>query len=687
MAEVVDVIHKLSFEANTDPVKELTKEFGTQLKTVDGLQKEIAELNALQSKTAKEDVRAQREINTQLRERKRQLDAVTGSIAKQIDGSERLTKSVNKLAVNTNGVGIAFANIVRDAPFGIIGIGNNITQVFDSASLAFKQLREQGLSAGQAFARIGSSLLSLNTFLSVGVTLITLFSTGMLGAGKEAEETKDKVVDLTKALDDYINAVKRANDINRLPGTFQFGTSEAQLQRELELLRARGASADAIAAKEKEISSANQTQLELIRQQLQQARNRVSARAEGQDVSGLARLPEAIQLLVDDNDLSAINRRLAEVNNEILNEENRRRAIEATNSRERLDELKKEAEALERIRDKIFEIARALNRIDYSDFEAGAKELTRDLDAAKQIADILEKRYPGVGTPGFLQQGAGRTDLKSPEELAAEKKQRADDRKAQEDKEKRSRELIKDSLDYTFNTTVNTLQSIYEMQLYYLDLEIAARQSRVDQAVELAEKGNTEILQFERERLIEAQNERERVAEKQLQLNALLQASSAAIAATQAIQVVTNAGATGDPYTTAARIAAAVAALAAGFAFVTNLSQAFKSGFSEGGYTGDGGKHDPAGIVHKGEYVIPANQTAKYRPYLEAMKDGKFDKMITHEPISPSGAHSYKSLEKKLDGVIEAVDNIHISANQHMDRNGISQAIETYKRQERNRWR
>jgi len=30
-------------------------------------------------------------------------------------------------------------------------------------------------------------------------------------------------------------------------------------------------------------------------------------------------------------------------------------------------------------------------------------------------------------------------------------------------------------------------------------------------------------------------------------------------------------------------------------------------GFAEGGYTGDGGKYEPAGIVHKGEFVIPQN--------------------------------------------------------------------------------
>lgn len=32
------------------------------------------------------------------------------------------------------------------------------------------------------------------------------------------------------------------------------------------------------------------------------------------------------------------------------------------------------------------------------------------------------------------------------------------------------------------------------------------------------------------------------------------------------------------------------------------------NGFSDGGYTGQGGKYEPAGIVHKGEYVIPKEQ-------------------------------------------------------------------------------
>lgn len=44
--------------------------------------------------------------------------------------------------------------------------------------------------------------------------------------------------------------------------------------------------------------------------------------------------------------------------------------------------------------------------------------------------------------------------------------------------------------------------------------------------------------------------------------------------------------------------------------------------FAEGGYTGDGGKYDPAGVVHRGEFVTSKEKTARYRPLLEAIHAG-----------------------------------------------------------------
>lgn len=55
----------------------------------------------------------------------------------------------------------------------------------------------------------------------------------------------------------------------------------------------------------------------------------------------------------------------------------------------------------------------------------------------------------------------------------------------------------------------------------------------------------------------------------------------------------------------------------------TYIGQVF--GFSSGGYTGDGGKYEPAGIVHRGEYVVDAETTARpgVRALLEALSSGR----------------------------------------------------------------
>ena len=50
-----------------------------------------------------------------------------------------------------------------------------------------------------------------------------------------------------------------------------------------------------------------------------------------------------------------------------------------------------------------------------------------------------------------------------------------------------------------------------------------------------------------------------------------------------------------------------------------NLASA--AGYASGGYTGDGNKYQPAGIVHKGEYVVPQNMSYLF-PSLEGIRKG-----------------------------------------------------------------
>ncbi len=65
--------------------------------------------------------------------------------------------------------------------------------------------------------------------------------------------------------------------------------------------------------------------------------------------------------------------------------------------------------------------------------------------------------------------------------------------------------------------------------------------------------------------------------------------------------------------------AAMAAAIVGGLALVSKIGK----GFAEGGYTGSGGKYEPAGIVHRGEYVFPQEAVARLGVgRLEAMKNG-----------------------------------------------------------------
>lgn len=58
----------------------------------------------------------------------------------------------------------------------------------------------------------------------------------------------------------------------------------------------------------------------------------------------------------------------------------------------------------------------------------------------------------------------------------------------------------------------------------------------------------------------------------------------------------------------ASKFAAAASIMAQGMTLVTKIASV---GYASGGYTGNGGKYDPAGIVHRGEYVLTKEATAR----------------------------------------------------------------------------
>ena len=167
-------------------------------------------------------------------------------------------------------------------------------------------------------------------------------------------------------------------------------------------------------------------------------------------------------------------------------------------------------------------------------------------------------------------------------------------------------------------------QTQYESELKTLEDKLANEQKLNDDG--LANNSNrtkqeidNKNKQLEAEKQIQALalEEKKKHQKIQLALDYALQISNLAVSAT-------NIFAANTKLSPAIGIPLSIIEIGLMFATITAAkAQALKAinseGFAEGGYTGDGGKYTEAGIVHKGEYVITKEKTAKNRALLEGL--------------------------------------------------------------------
>ena len=159
-------------------------------------------------------------LQKELAKAKGEFKALEGSAAKTNSklgkSSSSSAKGVNKLTKSTaNGASAmtAFSRTVQDAPFGIMGVSNNITNLTEQ----FGYLKNK---TGSAKGALGAMIKDLKGF--GGITLlISLATSALLVFGDKIFKTKNKAKilreeqeKLTQSLDDYVNgldSVSRAN--------------------------------------------------------------------------------------------------------------------------------------------------------------------------------------------------------------------------------------------------------------------------------------------------------------------------------------------------------------------------------------------------------------------------------------------------------------------------------------------
>lgn len=268
---------------------------------------------------------------------------------------------------------------------------------------------------------------------------------------------------------------------------------------------------------------------------------------------------------------------------------------------------------------------------------------------------------------------------------------------AMEDADEKREEHIKKAIaDYQTlaQSVADAYNTIVQVQINALDKEIAIREKRVEAAQKLAERGNVEALRMEEERLRQAQNMREQFARRQQIVNS-------AITVSNAIAAVARAALEGGGFGSAATIAALIAALAAGYAAVSSMSNdnAFADGVVD--YKGKGGPRDDANWVRisSGESVITADGTKANRHILEAINSGAHFKLMNPAlpytmPMfrSPDGSGVYASaqdlgaLESKMDNVVNAIEDNRLRQNIYFNEHGVGIMTEKAMRRDRRRW-
>src|SRR5690606_37051213 len=125
------------------------------------------------------------------------FDRASSSVA---SNTNKLTKSVG----NANGVAMEFNRIIQDAPFGMMGIGNNLQQLAANFQTYSDSARKAAVQTGQTVTTISllkgavSSIFSPLNLLTLGVAAVTsawtYYERSQNKANKEIKEAEEKTV-------------------------------------------------------------------------------------------------------------------------------------------------------------------------------------------------------------------------------------------------------------------------------------------------------------------------------------------------------------------------------------------------------------------------------------------------------------------------------------------------------------
>lgn len=295
MAEIVEVVTRINYDVEDAQLKSSTGELLKQLNAVQDLQNEINKLEKEQAILGKNESRRQQEITAEIETHTAAINTLTQGILKQIQADDKLAASINKgtqeikrqksatddasrsitqFANTSNGMNVfarnaatahnaafALSQTLREAPAfafsfqtGLLGISNNLPILADQ----FNALKASTGGTGSALAILGRSIFSMTNLLTIGISVLTIFGGKLFDTGEESKKTADEIDSLG---DSISNLIAKQRQLSTSRGAFTDGGTK-NAEKQLELLKARGASETQIAAQEREVAKLRKRDLQ-----------------------------------------------------------------------------------------------------------------------------------------------------------------------------------------------------------------------------------------------------------------------------------------------------------------------------------------------------------------------------------------------------------------------------------------
>ena len=167
------------------------------------------EISARIDKLQKELAKAKGEFNSLEKSAEKTNSKLGKSSSKSAKGIDKLGKS----AISGNSAMTAFSRTVQDAPFGIMGVSNNITNLTEQ----FGYLKNKTGSAGGALKAMLRDLKGfggISLAISVATSLLVIFGDKIFKTKDKAKELREEQEKLTQALDNYVNGLESVSKAN-----------------------------------------------------------------------------------------------------------------------------------------------------------------------------------------------------------------------------------------------------------------------------------------------------------------------------------------------------------------------------------------------------------------------------------------------------------------------------------------